>query len=143
MNTNGPERRPNRSTRMGGKSGAMKRAGISTSRLKSSPPVARHSPEALTRSAATLSRPTGEEGRQVTRLQAFPEGLLLYTKPQMAAALQVSVRCVTAMMRRGDIAYLKINGRLVRFRPEDALHRLKETSLICEGKPRMDTNGHQ
>ena len=81
----------------------------------------------------THERRQGGGKRQVTHVKALPEGVLLYTKPQLAAALQVSVRGVTAMMRRGEIAYLKINGRLVRFRPEDALRRLNETSLVCEG----------
>jgi hypothetical protein len=49
----------------------------------------------------------------------------------MAGAMQVSVRCLNGMMARGEISYLKINGRIVRFRPEDALRRLSETSLVC------------
>jgi hypothetical protein len=68
---------------------------------------------------------------QVLHLDALPQGVLLYTKPQMAAALQVSLRCLTGMMNRGEISYLKINGRIVRFRPEDALRRLNETTLVC------------
>jgi hypothetical protein len=72
---------------------------------------------------------------QVLHLDALPQGVLLYTKPQMAAALQVSLRCLTGMMNRGEISYLKINHRIVRFRPEDALRRLNETTLVCN-----DTN---
>ena len=56
---------------------------------------------------------------QVLHLDALPQGVLLFTKAQMAAAMQVSLRCLTGMMNRGEISYLKINGRIVRFRPED------------------------
>jgi hypothetical protein len=72
---------------------------------------------------------------QVLHLDALPQGVLLFTKAQMAAAMQVSLRCLTGMMNRGEISYLKINGRIVRFRPEDALRRLNETTLVCN-----DTN---
>ena len=68
----------------------------------------------------------------VIHLEALPEGVLLYTKPQMAAALQISVRCLTGMMRRGEISYLQI-GRLVRFRPEEAVRRLSQTSGVNTG----------
>jgi hypothetical protein len=63
----------------------------------------------------------------------MPQGVLLYTKPQMAAAMQVCVRCVTGMMARGEISYFKIHGRNVRFLPVAALRRLIETSLLVEG----------
>ena len=57
--------------------------------------------------------------------------VVLFTKPQMAAMLQISMRCLTDMMRRGEIAYLKINNRIVRFRLEDVNQRLGETVLVC------------
>ena len=65
--------------------------------------------------------------------------VVLFTKPQMAAMLQISIRCLTDMMRRGEIAYLKINNRIVRFRLEDVNQRLGETVLVC---PRA-VEGHE
>ena len=59
--------------------------------------------------------------------------VVLFTKPQMAAMLQISIRCLTDMMRKGEIAYLKINNRIVRFRLEDVLRRINEVALIREG----------
>ena len=69
---------------------------------------------------------------QVIHLDALPPGVVLYTKAQMAAAMQVSVRCLTELMRRKEISYLRI-GRLVRFRPEDAVRRLTQTSGVNLG----------
>jgi hypothetical protein len=74
----------------------------------------------------------------VTHCDALPQGVLLYTKAQMAAALQVSVRCVTSMMYRGELSFLKINGCIVRFRPEEALRRLNETSGRWGGKAEIE-----
>ena len=54
-----------------------------------------------------------------------------FTKPELAKVMKVSVRCVTDMMRRGEIRYLKINGHLVRFRLQDVNQRLSETVLFC------------
>jgi hypothetical protein len=68
----------------------------------------------------------------ITHCDTLPEGVLLYTKRQMAGAMQVSVRCRTGRMQRGEVSFLKINHRIVRFRPEDALRRLSETSLVCK-----------
>ena len=48
----------------------------------------------------------------------------LFTKRQMAAMLQISIRTLNDMMQRGEVSYLKINGRLVRFRLEDVNRRL-------------------
>jgi excisionase family DNA binding protein len=55
-----------------------------------------------------------------------------FTKREMAALLKISVRCLTDMMRRGEIAYLKINNRIVRFRLQDVNQRLGETVLVCQ-----------
>ena len=77
-------------------------------------------------------------GGHSTLCDEVPPGLLLYTKPQMAAVLQVSLRCLSDMMRRGDISYLKINRRMVRFRPEDVVRRLCETSLVCHAAERKE-----
>ena len=79
---------------------------------------------------------TAASGRkpQVRRCAAPPQGVLLYTKEQMAALLQVSMRCLHEMMANGQISYLKIGGKLVRFRASHVLRRLKETSLVCHGE---------
>jgi hypothetical protein len=58
--------------------------------------------------------------------------VVVLTKTQMAAALQMSVRSLNGMMARGEIAYFKIGTRLVRFRVEDALKRMEETVLVRE-----------
>jgi excisionase family DNA binding protein len=70
----------------------------------------------------------------VTHCQEIPQGVVLYTKPQLAVLLQVSVRSVTNMMGRGEISYLKIGGRLVRFRIDEVNRRLTETVGVCKGK---------
>ena len=57
-----------------------------------------------------------------------------FTKPEMAALMKVSIRCLSDMMRRGEVSYLKINGRLVRFRLQDVNRRLTETVLVCHGE---------
>ena len=75
---------------------------------------------------------------QVLHLDALPQGVLVYTKPQMAAALQVSLRCLCDMMKRGEIRYLKLKGGLVRFRPEDVVRQLTESSLVCNGDGRSE-----
>ena len=80
---------------------------------------------------------------QVAHCDGLPEGVLLYTKAQMAAAMQISVRCLTGMMSRGDISYLKIHGRLVRFRPEDALRRVAETSLVWQSTAPKEGSNEQ
>ena len=65
------------------------------------------------------------------RIKPHLAAVLLFTKPQMAAMLQVSIRCLSDMMKRGEVSYLKLNGRLVRFRSEDVLRRLNEVALVC------------
>lgn len=65
------------------------------------------------------------------RIDPRLEAVVLFTKPQMAAMLQVSIRCLTDMMKRGEVPYLKVNGRIVRFRVEDVLRRLNEVVLVC------------
>ncbi len=70
----------------------------------------------------------------MTHCEKAPEGVLLYTKTQMAALLQVSMRCLNEMMANGQISYLKIGGKLVRFRASHVLRRLKETSFVCHGE---------
>lgn len=60
-----------------------------------------------------------------------PSDAVFLTKAQMAALLQVSVRCITDMMKRGELPYLKLRGGFVRFRLEDVQRRLSETALVC------------
>lgn len=74
----------------------------------------------------------GVRQSHVTHCEKLPEGVLLYTKPQMAALLQVCVRCLGEMMRRGEISYLKIGGKMVRFRVEDVNRRLSETVMVTK-----------
>lgn len=69
---------------------------------------------------------------QVTHCEALPEGERFFTKPEVARLLKVSVRCVTKMMRRGQLPYLKIGKRMVRLRLGDIERRLNETSLVCK-----------
>jgi len=70
--------------------------------------------------------------KSVTNCAALPAGELFFTKPEMARILKVSLRTLCEMMDRGEIAYLKIGGRLVRFRLEDVQRRLTETCLRVE-----------
>ncbi len=80
---------------------------------------------------------------RVTHCEKAPEGVLLYTKTQMAALLQVSMRCLNAMMANGQISYLKIGGKLVRFRASHVLRRLRETSFVCRGETDFNTENTQ
>ena len=52
-------------------------------------------------------------------------GVVALTKAQMAAALQVTYRTVTEMIRRREIPFFRIGGKHVRIRLEEAL-RLME-----------------
>ena len=70
----------------------------------------------------------------VTHSSSPPSGERFVTKPELAALLMVSVRCITNMMRRGELAYWKIGGRLVRFQLANVERRLNETVLACEGR---------
>ena len=67
--------------------------------------------------------------RTLSELQA--DGVVCLTKTQMAAALQISVRSLNAMMARGDVAFFRIAPRLVRFRIEEALKRMSERVLVA------------
>lgn len=81
------------------------------------------------------------EGRRMKYegVEHVPQGVLLYTKTQMAALLQVSMRCLNEMMANGQISYLKIGGKLVRFRAAHVLRRLRETSFVCHGESDFTT----
>jgi excisionase family DNA binding protein len=78
--------------------------------------------------APHLSKARSNDGALV-----LPPEERFFTKPELAKVMKVSVRCITDMMRRGEIRYLKINGHLVRFRLQDVNQRLSETVLFCEG----------
>jgi excisionase family DNA binding protein len=71
--------------------------------------------------------------RKARRGERAPEEALLLTKEQMAARLQISVRCLEKMMYEGSVSYLKLRGKTVRFRAADVLARLCESSLVCHG----------
>lgn len=68
---------------------------------------------------------------------ALPPEERFFTKPELAKVMKVSVRCITDMMRRGEIRYLKFNGHMVRFRLQDVNQRLSETVLFCEMPPKV------
>ncbi len=75
-------------------------------------------------------RPSIKPQDLISHLAALPPGHLFLTKAQMAGVLQVSVRCVTDMMKRGEIPFLKLRGRFVRFRLEDVQQHLTATALV-------------
>lgn len=64
--------------------------------------------------------------------QIDPElaAVILFTKSQMASMLQVSVRMLDYLMQRREVSYLKLSGKIVRFRVEDVLRRLNEVALV-------------
>lgn len=76
-------------------------------------------------------RGDGRADASIGELQA--RGVVVLTKAQMAAALQVCPRTVTAMMMRRKISFFKISRQLVRFSVEDALKRMNETVLVSAG----------
>ena len=83
------------------------------------------------------SQVPGQGGEGVGKWPTLPPwidpklaGVVLFTKPQMAAMLQISVRTLCTMMKRGEVSYLRLNERLVRFRIEDVLRRLTEVGLV-------------
>ncbi len=79
----------------------------------------------------------------VTVCDRLPAGERFFTKPEMAKLLKVSIRTVSEMMTRGELAYLKIGGRLVRFRLADAERRLNETVLVCKGATEVNHETHE
>jgi len=62
--------------------------------------------------------------------ELLARGVVVITKPQMAAAIQVCPRTITEMMRRGEIAYYRIGKKLIRFRIEDAIEQMNKTVLV-------------
>jgi DNA-binding CsgD family transcriptional regulator len=82
--------------------------------------------------AMRSQRPEAKRPRCETVEQLLARGIVLLTKPQMAAALQISLRSLNGLMARGEIAFFRIGPRLVRFRLEDALKRMNQTVLVRE-----------
>ena len=62
--------------------------------------------------------------------ELLARGVVVITKPQMAAAIQVCPRTITEMMRRGEIAYYRIGKKLIRFRIEVAIEQMNKTVLV-------------
>ena len=58
-------------------------------------------------------------------------GVLVVTKAQMAVALQVTYRCVTKMMSRGEIPFFRVGGKHVRIRVEEALKRMEARAEVA------------
>ncbi len=85
-----------------------------------------------------IGRGEGGSVRGGEGMPALPPGQMFFTKPQMAGILQVSVRTVTSMMANGELCYLKLRGRFVRFRLEDVQRRLNETAFVCNGAKAKD-----
>ncbi len=66
---------------------------------------------------------------QIPAKEGIPGLPLFLTKEQLASALQVSVRCITKMMKRRELPYLKLSYRMVRFRLDAVAQRLTEAAL--------------
>lgn len=96
-------------------------------------------PKRRTPTTRRTSRASKARNRaRVTHCDGLPEGERFFTKPEVARLLKVCVRCVSKMMRRGELPYLKIGRRLVRFRLADIERRLTETVLVCNGPDRFE-----
>jgi len=70
-------------------------------------------------------------GVALTLCELQARGVVGLTKAQMAAALQISVRSLNGLMARGEVAFWRIGGRLIRFHVEDAVRRMNETVLVA------------
>jgi excisionase family DNA binding protein len=55
------------------------------------------------------------------------------TKAQMAAALQVTYRTITEMMRRREISYFRIGKKLVRVPMHEARRLMEARGLATDG----------
>ncbi len=74
----------------------------------------------------------GLRGESVEELRA--RGVMALTKAQVAAALQVTYRTITEMIRRGEISCFRVGKRLVRIRIEEALRVMEargERAVTC------------
>jgi excisionase family DNA binding protein len=58
-------------------------------------------------------------------------GVLALTKAQVAAALQVTYRTVTEMIRRREIPFFRIGGKHVRIRIEEAMKRMEAQAEVA------------
>jgi len=103
-----------------------------------------HEPNGENRPSVTTVAPTsGNKERLPVALPARIDRelaeVMLFTKPQMAAMLQISVRTLNNLMQQGDVSYVRIKGKLVRFSAEDVIQRLKEVGIV--NPPAADKEG--
>ena len=60
--------------------------------------------------------------------QTPPDGAILLTKSQMAAAIQISEKTLQKMMREGRIVFYRLRTqKTVRFNPTEVLAQLEKT----------------
>jgi excisionase family DNA binding protein len=78
---------------------------------------------------ARTSRPVDRRGAASCTVESLDElkarGVVVVTKGQIAAALQVSERTITKMMGRQEIPFFRLGERLVRFRVEEAIKHME------------------
>ena len=83
--------------------------------------------------AAHLRRKT--EGQRpaarVTPCDTLPEGGSYLTKAEVARLLQVCLRSVTNLMHDGELPYLQLRRRIVRFQRADVERYLEENARVC------------
>jgi excisionase family DNA binding protein len=72
----------------------------------------------------TSSRPSPQGGEGVASAAAAP-GERLWKRKELAPVLRVSLRTLDTMVALGEIPCLRLRGRLIRFRLEDVLRKLK------------------
>ena len=83
---------------------------------------------ATTRPAARQSA----ESCSVESVEALKaRGVVAVTKMQMAAAIQVTERTVTAMIQRREIPFFRIGNKLVRIRIEEAIKRMEARTEVA------------
>ena len=80
------------------------------------------------------------KSKRVIRGADIPPDAAFLTKRQLAAAMQVSVRTITELMKEKRVPFLRLKGRLVRFRMDDVNQRLTETVLVREDEPGKETS---
>jgi excisionase family DNA binding protein len=84
-----------------------------------------------TRRTSSGQRPPSPQRGEGTLIASLPTGQIYLTKAQMAAVLQVSIRTIGSMMASGELCFLRLKGRFIRFRLEDVQRQLNETALVC------------